>query len=447
MYANYGYRQYPKKRAVGARGRPAGVPLGTYRRAAAAIYARQRAYGAPKRLNAVRRGGAIVKRPRAAMAAGARGPKLSSCAMGYMKAQYNPFGSFLEPPCIPDFLPLPSTKRRYMCRGSMTVGLNGAGWVMVNPYSISSDDSELYGGQSNVFALAPIWSTYAVPDIVDADIINAADLTDPAAADPAGTGKKAWYWNSEFNDLAIRNGCASDDLAWRVVGCGLRLRYNGAPLYRRGTVILYEDPNNSGELVQHKRGFGGTNLTVSELGTKDTTTYEALRDIDYNVLYHPRSDLDIEYSTSWVTPLQAGGGAPETDTFVKSISQYPVLLIGVTGCDPANAGFEWEAVVHYEFTGSQMTGKTRTPSDPTGFGAVVSETPTTPEIKSPEAKEKDHARKVFDHLNMQSTPGYEHFVTHTQSADYSGDLKKLATGVASVWAPIVKAGIDAYGYL
>lgn len=134
-----------------------------------------------------------------------RQPRMSPCAKEYLRALTDPFGLEVagSPPCIPDVLDLPSYKLATKCRGTVTIGTNGLGYVVI--YSQQNANDTSFGYYTS--------STFTGTTVTD-----------------VGTGV------NPFLDSRLPYTAAAAR-AHRLVGCGLRVQYIGTELQRGGYLV------------------------------------------------------------------------------------------------------------------------------------------------------------------------------------------------------------------
>jgi len=211
--------------------------------------------------------------------------------------------------CIPDTISLPSFKFSPICRGTFQVGTQGVGFATIDPWLLA------YGTQPCVRATT---ATYA------------ASTFNPALPDI-----QSFFGNSVFTHVG-------DTRDYRVVGCGIRIRYAGNELNRGGRIISYRQPNNG--------NIPGSALDVF-LNNLETVTVPVDREWHSSV-FKPARAQDISYQNSSVvlTP------------------EYSQLLL-ITGATPGTT-FEFDAICFFEVVGANLPTLTHSHSDPVGMSVV-----------------------------------------------------------------------------
>jgi len=134
---------------------------------------------------------------------------------------------------------------------------------------------------------------------------------------------------------------------YRVVGCGLRVRYDGNELNRGGRIIPFRHPQN-----RPYAGYSSSNV----LSYNEVFTLECDRKW-HEVTYIPVSATDYLYTST--APVAAPTVAP-----AGSIG----FICTNSGAETATT-FEWEAVFHYEYTGT-VEDLTASHSDVPGMSAI-----------------------------------------------------------------------------
>lgn len=304
--------------------------------------------------------------------------KLEPAALNYLKAITDPFDDFVVPPAVPTLVNVPSQKIRVTARGNLTCDSAGKAWIVMNPFVgplNGNGGTGYYGGGANQDFAVPIIYNDSSDAVTALTTLNEA--IDPANAGfPAGLGKSYWaQGNVNTVNLAysldnlLKPGADMNYFDYKLVGAGIRIRYVGREDAKSGRVYVYEDPLNEGALARETADTGLRTYNNMENDLKRVRV-EPLRG-EHCSVYRPRRDIDLNWSSEW--GYTAGNAVPD-------LANYHVLGIFVDGCgDATNPGkFIWEAVAHYEFTGTLATNLTPTPPD-TGFlGKILSLFPASP---------------------------------------------------------------------
>jgi hypothetical protein len=246
--------------------------------------------------------------------------RFSDCALTYAQAVIDPW-SVKTPPCVPDMYNIPSWKFGSRSRGSFQIGTMGVGYLIVNPYAIGNTTSVAYGttGAFNTAAFGSV----------------------------AETNTTQIFGTTPFAPSII----STTNCQYRVVGCGVAVRWIGSELNRSGQMILYRDPNNGTPV-------GGATASILLLNT-ETTTVPMDREWHF-INWKPVSANDYEYNTSIGTT-------------------FPLLLL-VAG-SIVNQGIEFDIVQWFEMSGQALPNMTPTDSDPIGMAIIRSAmgTPQSPD--------------------------------------------------------------------
>ena len=154
---------------------------------------------------------------------------------------------------------------------------------------------------------------------------------------------------------------------WRPVSVGIKLKYAGNVMNRKGQVVLFEEPLNGTTITE-------ANQSQTQLLARAEANWSAFGDQEYTVTYHPRSQQDLSYSSEWYNGATVGGIPPMAD-----LAQYGTLLICVFG-GPVGEPVVFEAASHWECLGSNFPLRTVSDSDPTGFAAAQGIIPQKPSL-------------------------------------------------------------------
>lgn len=290
--------------------------------------------------------------------------KMVDCAHDYAMAQWNPFGDFSASPCVPSVLALPTRKVTYRIRGKMSTGTGGVGFVTLNPYLYAKGPRT---NLTNNDAFAPVWHSDSTYDGEAAFQIETANGSGGVRALDTAALPTGWvpaYTDGEWDQQTLGAQQDLDNLGFRVVGAGLRIQYQGKTLNREGQYVLFEDPGNDGYLNQNE-----LDLSDDSLMRLNYVRVASVSDGGQQVLWHPKSQEDLEFSTSWL------GSSSDNSR------PYDVLAIFVQDADETdNLVFWWEAIIHMELIGGFVTGKTMSHSNIQCICDTLSDRPTRPMV-------------------------------------------------------------------
>lgn len=318
---------------------------------------RQKKRAAKKNKVAIRKAGYVPVMPKFG---------LSSCARLYLHALTNPFVplSTAEMPCIPDLVTLPSHKIYTLARGTMTIGTDGLGFVLVDPFTMISNTAASIGAITS-YPVLYTTGTYAnnsinwhpIGGVLPAGLLGALPNSPyTAATAPLSTGQV------------------------RLVGCGLRVRYSGNELYRGGTVTLY-------------RSQGNLNVTnTATIPTLLQSPLSAMAPVNrgwHSVTYLPDESTELEYH----------GYGQYWDVTQGAAASHHSLLIAVQTPLVPNANvqqtFDFEVAAYFELIGSNLS-LTSSHADPVGIGAIRSVVSTAKlSTQSPEVQEKSFMSQIM----------------------------------------------------
>jgi len=330
--------------------------------------------------------------------------KMSGCALNFLKAQYNPWASFSESPCIPDLIATPSRKEAYELKFVWQSGTSGLGFIVVNPYLMIYGSDDTPGAVLNPHYSRPIASTNAAYETTSYGVRNAYDNGIAASASIDKSNPNSPFTSGDAMDYNIQQG----RFDYRIVACGIKVKYAGAPLTRKGNYILYEDPTNAGFLY-----FGGDtvgsapnflNHTPANLMKEASAKLIPIDENEHAVLWHPRQQSDLDYISSWEEQGGVGG-------YLQAIAQYPTMGIFVYGADTTVdnlPSFSSHVIVHTEQVGTIVNNKTMTESDIVSLSKIMSNMATTVHTGNAQQqyydklKEIFHAKGVRGHPNLKS---------------------------------------------
>lgn len=302
-----------------------------------------------------------------AMKRAVRNP-IPGCASDYLAAQYNPWAEFPRAPCIPDQMAMPSAKQSYRIRASFTIGEQGTGFITLNPYSIQASNPTVgyVPGLTNGDFLCPVFYTTAAYPNTGVDIYNYRLITPPVGS-PGIVGAN---WNSPWSgDLQVQNVPYQaplekvGNLAWRPVAAGIKVKFAGNVMNRKGTVVLFNDPNNDGMLDRTIPSSQAALLGLEE------SAFTSVTEDEYNVVYRPRTNNDFQYSDQWRESVQA-------------LARFDVLMIAVFGANPGDE-FAFDVIGHYELIGSHVPNRTSNESHIDLVGKINAIMPKKPSLFSP----------------------------------------------------------------
>lgn len=247
--------------------------------------------------------------------------KLSKHSVDWASTVANPFSTHRNVG-IPDYPATLSRKTITWAKGSMNPSTTtGFGFVALEPdYLITND---LVAVRSND-------ATYA---------LNTIDFGAAGAVLSMG--------NSDY--ISTQVGPNNDQIQYRIVGAGLRLRYTGTSNNKGGVLRGFADP-------RHKTVQGRDNSSLD--GEVTSKKFAAdLKEWTCVCYRHMDSD-DLDYQQA----VPVFGLLPNNPTF------HMVATVAA----PAGIAqsYDWEAFSHFEVIGRDVRGTSPSHCDPLGFAAV-----------------------------------------------------------------------------
>lgn len=265
---------------------------------------------------------------------------MKSCTAAYLKAQYDPFGVMITPPCIPDARAIPAQRFTLRQRGQLRADGNGNAIIFLNPYTING--SPTTGNNPIIFSTG--LGNQTTPGVGTGMQLDNLDL----GAFGGDTGLSVLRWNSPWGpDRDARN-------KFRVVGAGIKVNYAGEWEKLSGNVQVFHHPTND-------RAYFDTTRDVRPGGELTNFQETAFGSLSHNTgvecSYHPVDIEDYDFKP----------GEPESFVMGIVITGAPVA----TGWDKTDgAPFTFECIAHYEAVGPDMHATQTSESDVYGFSRV-----------------------------------------------------------------------------
>jgi len=295
-------------------------------------------------------------------------PMLSKCSVHYLRALTDPFDIFSELPCIPDLICLPSYKFSTRVRGTMVIGTTGTGWIAMAPNTPTNDSVNPNIAFTNgSFAL----NNFVIPSTG----VTTAQNDSPFSGSQVG--------NKEF----------------RLVGGGVRARYQGSEFQRGGNVILYRNPTNTAI------SNGTTDFVL--LQDRTATSGVATRKWEC-VTYRPDS------------PDQLGYRQVSTNAYT--------MIIFITGAQPGQT-WTFEAYSYWEAIGAQLQNATASHGDPVGMAAVQTALSSEPISTDPPKTQFNRALGKATNALVDSTSGWRTFA-NSVGKGLAGTVGNMIGGAA-----------------
>jgi len=249
---------------------------------------------------------------------------MSSGAAEYAHSLADPFTDYQA--CIPDYPALFTGRIHTFAKGTVSTGAAGStgfGFIVIDPSrGVVSDGS-------------------AVKLNTAASVLTFVNLT-------AGANLASFNSNSNY----ATSGIGTAQLAqYRVVSCGLRIRYIGAELNRGGILVG----------MHHPAHFSLHGYNISGLDAySESSRLPVIREWS-SVVYHPVDTDDLDWQSTFPTFTPA---STDSSYYMGFLIQAP----DTSGATPMT--FEWEAHWNYELSGPTVLNKEVSHVDPVGHGAV-----------------------------------------------------------------------------
>lgn len=258
----------------------------------------------------------------------AQGPRLSKCAADYARCLANPFSGPLA--CVPSFPATSSLKSRVWIKGVFSTGTSGIGFIAADPSSMC-----VYNPPANAATF------FTLPGF-------------------AGTDMNFGSANVGFassNAVNAAGNVSPSGVVYRVVSCGLRIRYIGTELNRGGIILGLHDLNHNS---LYERDFASIDGEINSVRFRVDREWKT-------VLYKPVIDTDDNFASAFPTFTPSGN---DNSFYMGFIVSSPTATIPES--------YEYEIYGVYEFQGRIIRGQTPSHFDPVGYAAAhsVSQSPT-----------------------------------------------------------------------
>ena len=248
------------------------------------------------------------------------GGSLPKCARDYLQDLYDPFTS--PPSCLPISPSQPSQPTKVFARGTLaTSETTGFGFAMMRPMPANDRTTVVVSLSNYASQVTPTFDD-SLPHIGSEYLNN----------------------NSPFEDNQFNGTGASltQEVSWRIVSMGLRVKYVGTELERGGQIVAMETPNHR---------------SVEGLGTADLLRFDRASS----------STVDRNWHAALYQPVRVSSGNYGEWTYTSSISpsgpataNNPFMLgVLINAATPTTSvTYLWEAFATYEFIGDIVRSKT-----------------------------------------------------------------------------------------
>jgi len=297
--------------------------------------ARKAAYRAPAKKYAA----AGRRQPRTQQISKELAIKVPDCAVHYIDSLFDPWDTPAGV-CIPaGQFPIPSQKVKVHLRGTFALGTSGYGYITFSPCIASN-----------------------LPSLT---------VTNTNSAGTAGSAFNAYtnLTTVNFNRLPFdTTDLLAKTVQGRVVAAGVRVRYAGTEDSRSGIYLSIEEQDH--------------NTLVSE-AFNTLYTYSNVRSS------RPAGDGNWDASVSYSGPTSPQMVEFDTDSYPISSPAADSVPFVIACQGKASDPMEYEAVVHVEYIGSKVPGKTQSHADTVAYSKVLESAkeisarePLTPENKT-----------------------------------------------------------------
>lgn len=240
--------------------------------------------------------------------------ELDKCKIELAKAYANPFSAYR--PCIGRFPNPPSLKATTLTRGSFACGTGGVGFIMAK-----------YGLALDFNSIAVTGVTYA-----------GTSVTPPGSGDVGVT-----LLQTSNSPVATSSSYSSSGLHWRPICMGIRIRYIGTLLNRRGMAFAATIKDDDQEIDSN------TAFSISNIPEDAFASVLPITDKWIQMNYIDRKSSSTHYASSTHT--------------------YNTIVYAQ--CSPTiseAATFEFEVVTHFEVIGKGVQPmSTQNPTIPEGW--------------------------------------------------------------------------------
>jgi len=293
------------------------------------------------------------------------GTFMPMCTEMYARALVNPFQPIPVPPCIPDTVSLPSHKFSARARGTFSTGTTGVGWVLMDPFLLSASDRELNTSDANDVSVLYTGATYPFSNVN-------IDVTDGTLNEGVFFANSNSIFTSAFLGDARRQ--------YRLVSAGLSCRYIGTDFRNQGRICLYRQQGNV--------NIPGNNTVNASLILQDSyaVSVPVSRKTEY-IYYIPDNPVLMGY---------------QADSAYINVGHLSYLLFIDGGDTDTPQSWEFEAIAHYELIGPNVT-LSKSNSDPTGLGAVLSSLATKAPTVPPKMAEASFFNEIYKNLVQGTT--------------------------------------------
>jgi hypothetical protein len=247
--------------------------------------------------------------------------KMGGCSVEYGRSLVNPFTG--PSACVPTYPVSKTRKMRVFTRGTFsTSNTTGFGFVVADPQrGVCNDLNTVFASLASGVQANVDWTT---------------------AGNAAGANS-----NSDYAFAQLGEG--NTQFNYKVVSCGLKIRYTGTELDRGGQLIGLQDQDHQSMYLR----------TLASIDGEETSRRFPVNRKWKRVLYRPLDSHDLDFQSAVYTYTAA---PTDVNFYMAFICQAP---------DPAvSLVFEWEYFSNYEIIGRNVRGLTDSHVDPVGAAAA-----------------------------------------------------------------------------
>lgn len=287
---------------------------------------------------------------------------LSDVSSRYLLAHLKPFDVLARQAHIPTTPSYPTYKVMGFVRGTAYIGLQGVGFVALNPTTAKDQMGVLFTNANYNYA-------------VTAQTTSDADQPNGSAYGPG----YANFSNLPYSRDDLLTNAPGVKIESRIVAASLRVQYTGTELNRSGMFYAYNDPDGDNVLGgSHFNGTPPNGYSIASISQKEATEIFPVTKKFVQLLALP-PDMDrISFTNTQSSNVRQvypytnndytykGSSIPGTTEAFGSAASV-IMITGIPG-----QSLYFEAVVHVEYEGAGVTQSfmTDSESDVVGLDAV-----------------------------------------------------------------------------
>jgi len=306
---------------------------------------------------------------------------LSPCAAKYLAYLVDPFtvidgpkqggkwfskeyGEDAKYPCIPTFPTSQSLKYCAITRFNATASATTGGFVVcLAPQRLANDYANTFNTNCPIAVSSTAWTGGG----------DTFPQLDSWTATPPDLGINMQNVNTQYSSASLAFAGSSldrlDVTKFRLVACGLRVRYIGANMVRAGVIHSYVAPDHSSL----------SSLTTQQLSNIPSYFAENLGEEWHTLTYSPVDEHELKYLADGIVNLSSRSLANVLDLQSNDLMNHHMGMMVYGGA--LSAPYACEVIQFWEVIGRSVSGKTRSESDVAGLSTVLNvATPATAPI-------------------------------------------------------------------